>query len=120
MKTMKTVNDLLNESETAQSIGLAGDEGVMKAYDLKPKTDLTIWKWESDGGSYGFLRDDASGLRAIGMELQEDFEKLGAWNCDFDIRLLGEYMSVADLALALYEAKLHSWGFDGHKNDWDK
>ena len=95
-----------------------GDEEITLLFD-HPKEDLTIWYWESSGGSDGFIRDDSTGYTAIGKMTGEDERTLAAWNCDFDIRILKNCLSEEELSNALADAKKNNWGFDDDGNQWD-
>jgi hypothetical protein len=120
MKTMKLI-DLLAERESGygpEDLGMTGDEQVYIPALVDPRSDdLTVWAWASDDAR-GFLRDDSSGFRAIADTTREAQLTLAAWNVDFDIRLLKDFLSEEDLLLALEDAQENEWGFDADGNRW--
>lgn len=122
MKTQK-LTEMLKERESVakpEEMGLDGNENVSLPLVDPKNADLTVWAWESENGDCGFLRDDSAGWRAIGSGTREDQLTLAAWNVDFDIRLLKDFLDDDDLALALEDAQANSWGFDGERNTWDE
>lgn len=119
----KRVSEFLAElgyGDLADLDMFTGNEIVEDSPIYKNSTDdLTVWTWHTDGAT-GFIRDDASGMRAIADTTRDGQLALAAWNCDFDIRLLAEYIDDDDLETALENAKENEWGFRDGKNIWNE
>jgi hypothetical protein len=110
-----------NRTTLADFTGFDGTEKVSKTPIYEhPVESLTIWHWTSADGLEGFIRDDSAGISTLCLNnSRDDHLTLAAWNADFDIRVLADYLDDDDLKLALEDAKKNLWGFNDDVNLWD-
>jgi hypothetical protein len=121
-KFLKVFNEEIGENTTIDDFeGFDGAEKVAR-YPILSDKSITVWHWYCDESGFdGFIRDDNTGISIIVTNMSRDDQlRLAAWNADFDIRKLSEYLDDDDLNLALQDAAKNEWGFESNNNNWDE
>jgi hypothetical protein len=118
MKTRELIKKHNSDHDTdvlLERFGLCGGEQVEIIID---EENLKVWYWSdnSDTGT-GFLREDLGGWLSICIDgSREDQLSLAAQAADYNLRLLSDYLTDAQLALAEEDAKANKWW---HEEDED-
>jgi len=72
---------------------------------------VDLWLCEDESGNRAIVRADGSGFSAIGLfESQEDQLTFAAWNIDFDIRELSDWVTKEDMDAARDACEKNEWG----------
>jgi hypothetical protein len=79
--------------------------------------EITLWLCNDEDRNRYIIRDDSAGLRGICLfSSRDDQLTFAAWNVDFDITALTDWIDDETMTLAIEDAKAHHWEFSGPFN----
>ena len=114
MTTRKLISKKHNDHDTETLLersGLSGAESVIN--QIVAEENLKVWYWSDNADTAGFLREDLGGWLSICIDGSRDDQlSLAAQAADYNLRLLSDYLTDAQLALAEEDAKANKWGHE--------
>lgn len=79
--------------------------------------EITLWLCNDEDRNRYIIRDDSAGLRGICLfSSRDDQLTFAAWNVDFDITALTDWIDDETMTLDIEDAKAHHWEFSGPFN----
>lgn len=79
--------------------------------EVKEIDSITLYLCIDEDEEKYIIREDTTGFHGIGLfDTRDDQLTFAAWNADFDIKFLADWVSANDIKVALKDAKKYSWG----------